>query len=165
MVHIWFAMQLIFITNSAETAPYNLTQQRLEPPRTYYSLRLVKLKLKSQSLLAKSASLAWELGLAMLQSTKYSPLTPLTCGWSAKKHVVAAPCTTMFNEEINYFWNLQCTWFINIFCETWISTCWIVLVMNIRPRTLRKPVSSQIISKLMSENPHKFTLLVKYVVK
>lgn len=61
-----------------------------------YYLASVKLKLKSQSLVAKSASFALELGLAMLQSEKYTPPTPLTCGWSAAKHVVAAPCKTMF---------------------------------------------------------------------
>ena len=51
----------------------------------------VKVKLKSQSCLAKSMSLARELGSALLESTKYSPLTPLSSGCNATQHCVAAP--------------------------------------------------------------------------
>lgn len=55
----------------------------------------VEVKLKSQSFLANSVSLAIALvalGPFLLLPMKYSPLTPLTLGLNATKHVVDAPC-------------------------------------------------------------------------
>lgn len=51
----------------------------------------IKFKLKSQSFLAKSMSLPFEIVGAILQSEKYLPLISLTCGCNATQHVVAAP--------------------------------------------------------------------------
>lgn len=58
-----------------------LVSIRLCEPTNY--LGLVKVQLKSHSFFAKSASFALALGLPMLLSKKYSPLTPLTCGFNA----------------------------------------------------------------------------------
>lgn len=54
----------------------------METPDSVY-FGSVKFKLTSHSFFANSASLARLDGLAMLLSIKYSPLTPLTCGFNA----------------------------------------------------------------------------------
>lgn len=96
---VWYKCDLAiwFHKNNIQSRKEAATTWPSKDENLHYYLTLVKVKLKSHSLVANSASFAWELGLATLQSTKYSPLTPLTCGWSATKQVVAAPCTAMFN--------------------------------------------------------------------